>query len=109
MAEDEKDAEATIKEKGPLGAVLCPSNCLHVFPHCDSLKGQDAAKAQFNPLDVASLAEACRDNNFGGFCVWDGVAYFRKQTPAELRRGLEASQGCVFYVLNDMIKDEEVL
>merc|ERR1711862_12492 len=58
-----------------------------VFHGFDASPGEDAHSL---PADDIRACQVCAEENcFGGFCVWEGIAYLRETPGVELKKQLQ--------------------
>mmetsp|Transcript_84297 Transcript_84297/g.161157 ORF Transcript_84297/g.161157 Transcript_84297/m.161157 type:complete len:374 (+) Transcript_84297:72-1193(+) len=67
-----------------------------IFKGKDCFVGQDADCVKADSLDTCK--QICRDRGYGSFCVWEGLACFRKQPAEECLANLQEVRKATLYV-----------
>merc|ERR1712060_163250 len=80
--------------------VLVHEGDFDVFRSRDALSGHDAHTVQDSAANLEVCKQLCRDKGFGAFVLneSDGIAYFRRETPAVCRASLRYKADARTYI-----------
>jgi len=71
-------------------------------PGWTSYKGYDVDPYEdahsMSALNIEACFQVAEENGFGGFCTWEGEAYFRESSGEELKQRLQKSPGAGLYI-----------
>lgn len=75
-----------------------------IVPDHDAFPGQDAYELQVLDGNVDTCKELCTHRGYGGFVLFDGKAYFRRQSALELRAAATPMENAALYLMLEQVK-----
>ena len=79
-----------------------------IVPDHDAFPGQDAYELQVLDGNVDTCKELCTHRGYGGFVLFNGKAYFRRQSAADLRAAAIPMENAALYLMLEQMKPPPV-